>query len=54
MSEKLAGNLTLQQGFFSHLPKTSRAKKLKLKENFPETQGFFTGKLKKPEIFWQI
>ena len=32
----------LVQGFFSHWPKNSRSKKLKLKENFPETQGFLT------------
>ena len=28
--------------FFSHFGKNSRGKKLKLKENFPETQGFLT------------
>ena len=40
--------------FFRRLLKNSRTKKLKLKENFPKTQGFFAGKLKKPENFGQI
>ena len=48
------GLLTNKAGFFSHLPKNSRTKKLKLKKNFPKTQGFLAHKLKKPEIFGQI
>ena len=41
-------------GFFRRSPKNSRTKKLKLKKNFPKTQGFLAPKLKKPEIFGQI
>ena len=39
--------------FFRHLVKNSRAKKLKLKENFSKTQGIFALKLKKPAILRQ-
>ena len=35
-------------GFFSHLPKNSRAKNSNSREIFSKTQGFLAGKLKKP------
>ena len=42
------------RGFFRRWPLNSRTKKLKLKEIFPKTQGFFPRKLKKPANLGQI